>query len=163
MTASDAADAAPSTAWHRRPVDVVLEELGSSLDGLDPAEIERRRAEVGPNELQEGSTTSPLALVWRQISSVMVLILIGAAVLSLLLGKYLEAGAIGAIVVLFTALGFYQEYRAEQAIAALRRMAVPSARVTRAGRVTSVPVGELVPGDICLVYTSDAADDLYTG
>ena len=63
----------------------------------------------------------------------MVLILIGAAVLSLLLGKYLKATAIGAIVVLFTALGFYQEYRAEQAIATLRRMAVPSARVTEAG------------------------------
>ena len=64
----------------------------------------------------------------------------------------------GAIVVLFTALGFYQEYRAEQAIAALRRMAVPSARVTRAGRMTSIPVGELVPGDIVLVESVQAAE-----
>jgi Ca2+-transporting ATPase len=139
---------APSADWHRRSAESVLAELESSASGLDESTIERRRAQCGPNELQESSTTSPLRLIWRQISSVMVLILIVAALLSLALGKYLEAGAIGAIVVLFTALGFYQEYRAEQAIAALRRMAVPSARVTRSGRVTSVPVGELVPGDI---------------
>mgnify|MGYP003701863031 CR=1 FL=1 len=151
MTAPVAAsddEVATTTDWHRRPVDTVLAELATSLDGLDSTDVDRRRAEFGTNELQESAGTSPLALIWGQISSVMVLILIFAAVLSLLLGKYLEAGAIGAIVVLFTALGFYQEYRAEQAIAALRRMAVPSARVTRAGRMTSIPVGELVPGDI---------------
>ena len=134
--------------WHRRNVDAVLAEFGSSMDGLADAAIADRRAEFGPNELQESGGTSKLRLIWGQISSVMVLILIGAAVLSLVLGKYLEAGAIGAIVVLFTALGFYQEYRAEQAIAALRRMAVPSARVTRDGRLTSVSASELVPGDI---------------
>ncbi len=134
--------------WHRRSVDAVLDELDSSLAGLDDTTIGRRRDDVGLNELHESAGTSPLRLIWGQISSVMVLILIGAAVLSLLLGEYLEAGAIGAIVVLFTALGFFQEYRAEQAIAALRRMAVPSARVTRDGRPTSVSVAELVPGDI---------------
>jgi len=134
--------------WHRVDVDSVLSDLDSSLAGLEPAAVERRRESFGTNELQESAGTSKLSLIWGQVSSVMVLILIGAAVLSLLLGKYLEAGAIGAIVVLFTALGFYQEYRAEQAIAALRRMAVPSARVTRSGRMTSVPVGELVPGDV---------------
>jgi P-type Ca2+ transporter type 2C len=139
---------APTPEWHRRDVGSILAELGSSFDGLDDGGVERSRARYGPNELEESGGTSKLTLIWRQISSVMVLILIGAALLSLALGKFLEAGAIGAIVVLFTALGFYQEYRAEQAIAALRRMAVPSARVTRAGRVTSVPVGELVPGDI---------------
>jgi Ca2+-transporting ATPase len=135
-------------AWHRLPVEAVFAELGTSEDGLDEATVERRQAEYGPNELTESATTSKLTLIWQQISSVMVLILIGAAVLSLLLGKYLEAGAIGAIVVLFAALGFIQEYRAEQAIAALKRMAVPSARVTRGGRMVSVPVGELVPGDV---------------
>jgi Ca2+-transporting ATPase len=144
----DTDEASPTSDWHRWSVATVLDELGSSGEGLDAAAIECHRAEFGLNELEESATTSKLALIWGQISSVMVLILIGASVLSLLLGKYLEAGAIGAIVVLFTALGFYQEYRAEQAIAALRRMAVPSARVTRGGRVTSVPVGELVPGDI---------------
>jgi Ca2+-transporting ATPase len=145
---ANAPEVSASTDWHRRDATVVLDELDSSFDGLDSDLVDRRRSEFGTNELQESAGTSPLALIWGQISSVMVLILIGAAVLSLLLGKYLEAGAIGAIVVLFTALGFYQEYRAEQAIAALRRMAVPSARVTREGRSTSVPVAELVPGDI---------------
>ncbi len=134
--------------WHRQSIDVVVDGLGSSLDGLDAAEVASRLEEFGPNELTESAGTSKLRLIWQQISSIMVLILIGAALLSLALGKYLEAGAIGAIVVLFAALGFFQEYRAEQAIAALRRMAVPSARVTRGGLVTSVPVAELVPGDI---------------
>jgi P-type Ca2+ transporter type 2C len=141
-------DTPPMAVWHRQPVDAVFAELGTSMNGLDDATVVQRRDEFGPNELVEASTTSPLRLIWQQISSVMVLILIGAALLSLVLGKYLEAGAIGAIVVLFAALGFYQEYRAEQAIAALRRMAVPSARVTRSGRMTSIPVGELVPGDV---------------
>ena len=138
----------PIEPWHRRSVDVVVDGLGSSLDGLDAAEVAVRLVEFGPNELTESAGTSKLRLIWQQISSIMVLILIGAALLSLALGKYLEAGAIGAIVVLFAALGFFQEYRAEQAIAALRRMAVPSARITRGGLTASVPVGELVPGDI---------------
>jgi P-type Ca2+ transporter type 2C len=76
------------------------------------------------------------------------LILIGAALLSLMLGKYLEAGAIGAIVVLFTVLGFFQEYRAERAIAALRQMSVPVVKARRAGRTVEIPAAQLVPGDI---------------
>ncbi|HYN30990.1 MAG TPA: HAD-IC family P-type ATPase, partial [Ilumatobacteraceae bacterium] len=134
--------------WHRQSVDVVLDGLGGSLDGISATEAAARLDEFGPNELTESKGTSKLRLIWQQISSIMVLILIGAALLSLALGKYLEAGAIGAIVVLFAALGFFQEYRAEQAIAALKRMAVPSARVTRGGLTTSVPVGQLVPGDV---------------
>ncbi len=138
----------PAADWHRRSPDEVLDELGSSDDGLAASVAAARLDEFGPNELEESAGTSKLALIWAQISSVMVLILIGAGVLSLLLGKYLESGAIFAIVVLFAALGFYQEYRAEQAIAALRRMAVASARITRDGRIASIPVAELVPGDI---------------
>jgi Ca2+-transporting ATPase len=147
-TIADAADASSTADWHRRSADEVLEELASSDDGLTASLAASRLGEFGSNELEESAGTSKLALIWAQISSVMVLILIGAAVLSLLLGKYLESGAIFAIVVLFAALGFYQEYRAEQAIAALRRMAVASARITRDGRIASVPVAELVPGDV---------------
>ncbi len=147
-TEGTAAKEVSVTPWHRRSPNEVFDELGSSDDGLATAVAATRLVEFGPNELEESAGTSKLALIWAQISSVMVLILIGAGVLSLLLGKYLESGAIFAIVVLFAALGFYQEYRAEQAIAALRRMAVASARITREGRITSVPVAELVPGDV---------------
>jgi Ca2+-transporting ATPase len=78
----------------------------------------------------------------------MAVILIGAAALSLLLGKLLEAGAILVIVVLFALLGFVQEHRAERAIAALRKMAVPVVRVTRDGQLVEVAAAELVPGDL---------------
>ena len=146
--AIDAVPTPTSPDWHRQGFDDVLAALDSSTQGLSTDQAAVRLEEYGPNELIESRGTRPIVLLWQQISSVMVLILIGAAVLSLLLGKYLEAGAIGAIVVLFAALGFIQEYRAEQAIAALRQLAVPSARVSRDGRVTSIPVGELVPGDV---------------
>jgi P-type Ca2+ transporter type 2C len=134
--------------WHRLPVDDALGALSVTRDGLDAPTAGTRLVEHGPNELVDSGSTSPWRLVWQQISAVMVLILIGAALLSLALGKYLEAGAIGAIVVLFTLLGFFQEYRAEQAIAALRRMAVPTVRVVRRGEAIEVAAAELVPGDV---------------
>lgn len=134
--------------WHQRSADDVLSATGSSRAGLSETEAARRLTANGPNQLEERGTTHPLKLLWEQISAVMVLILIGAAVLSLLLGKYLEAGAIGAIVVLFAALGFFQEFRAEKAIAALRAMAVPTVRAIRDGHPVDVPAADLVAGDL---------------
>lgn len=136
------------SAWHQSTSDAALDALGSARGGLDASAASERLTTHGPNELVDTGSSSPWRLVWQQISAVMVLILIGAALLSLALGKYLEAGAIGAIVVLFTLLGFYQEHRAEQAIAALRKMAVPIVRVVRSGRPVEVPAADLVPGDI---------------
>lgn len=137
--------------WHAWSVDEVFGALESSPDGLASADAAARRARSGPNELIERRTRGPLHLVWEQLSAVMVLILIGAAGLSLVLGKRLEAVAIGTIVVLFALLGFVQEHRAERAIAALRRLAVPRVRVRRRGNVVEVPAVELVPGDIVLL------------
>jgi P-type Ca2+ transporter type 2C len=137
--------------WHELDVDAVLERAHSGVDGLSGVEVARRRAEHGGNQLVEGGASGPLRLLWEQLTAVMVLILIGAAALSLALGKYLEAGAIGTIVVLFALLGFLQEYRAERAIAALRKMAVPIVRVSRDGQVAEVPAAELVPGDIVIL------------
>ena len=134
--------------WHRFAATDVLARLDASPDGLSVAEAAERLVRDGPNELEDRGSKHPLRIVWEQISAVMVLILIGAALLSLALGKLLEAGAIGAIVVLFSVLGFLQEYRAEQAIAALRRMSVPNVRVVRDGRSTELPSVELVSGDV---------------
>ena len=114
--------------WHTAPVADALARLGSSTGGLASADASERLAEHGPNELEDKGSKQPLLILWEQLTAVMVVILIGAALLSLALGKFLEAGAIGAIVVLFALLGFFQEYRAEKAIAALRKMAVPTVR-----------------------------------
>ncbi|MEQ8839391.1 MAG: cation-translocating P-type ATPase [Acidimicrobiales bacterium] len=148
---TSATDAAPDAIdWYRLSVDAALGAQQSTADGLTSEDAARRLVEVGPNELIDNGSTHPLRIVWQQVSAVMVLILIGAALLSLVLGKFLEAGAIGAIVVLFTMLGFFQEYRAERAIAALRQMSVPIVKARRGGRTMEIPAVDLVPGDVVL-------------
>src|SRR5690606_22610425 len=94
---------------------------------------------------------SPLAILWEQITNPLVLLLIFAAIISALLGKADSVIAISAIVILNAVLGVVQEYRAEQAMAALKRMAAPTVRVRRGGRVQEVPARDIVPGDVILL------------
>jgi Ca2+-transporting ATPase len=143
-------------AWHRLSVPDALARLETSHEGLSPAEVGRRREVYGPNELIDRGSKSPLLILWEQLTAVMVLLLFGAAGLSLVLAKFIEAGAILAIIVLFVALGLLQEYRAERAIAALRRLTVPNVRVLRNGQVEVRPANELVPGDIVLLEAGSA-------
>jgi len=140
------------TDWYKRPAIEVLETLKSDLArGLETAETAERLKQYGLNELAESGLRSPWRILWEQFSAVLVLILLGAAVLSLLLGEMKDAIAIGAIVILFALLGFVQEYRAEQAMAALRKLATPLVRVQRDGRLVEIPAREVVPGDIILL------------
>jgi Ca2+-transporting ATPase len=135
--------------WHVMSDAEVIRALVTDLElGLTSADAAARLATRGPNELVEHGAKSPWRILWEQFTAVMVLILIGAALLSLVLGKFLEAGAIVAIVVLFGLLGFYQEYRAERAIAALKKLAVPTVRVRRDGQLTDLTARDLVPGDV---------------
>jgi Ca2+-transporting ATPase len=135
--------------WHvMSNADVVRALATDSERGLTTAEAAARLATRGANELVEHGTKSPWRILWEQFTAVMVLILIVAALLSLVLGKFLEAGAILAIVVLFGLLGFYQEYRAERAIAALKKLAVPAVRVRRDGQLSDISARDLVPGDL---------------
>ena len=146
ITSDDTNGHSPS--WHTLAVEDVMRRLGSSKRGLSAGDAAARLAEHGPNEIEDKGSKKPLIILWAQLTAVMVVILIGAALLSLALGKLLEASAIGAIVVLFALLGFFQEYRAEKAIAALRKLAVPSVRAVRNGRTVEFPAAELVPGDL---------------
>lgn len=140
------------TEWHRRSAERVAGMLVvDPAKGLDPLEAQDRLRKHGPNELQEKARTGPLRMLAEQFLSTMVLILIAAAVLSAVLGKPVEAAAILAIVVMFAILGYLQESRAERAIAALRKLAVPSVRVRRGSAVEEVPARELVPGDVVLL------------
>ncbi len=120
--------------------------------GLDGPEAWRRLQEHGPNELRSGGGRSPLRILAEQFTSTMVLLLIAAAAVSgFLLGEVTDAVVIMIIVALNAVLGFVQEFRAEKAMAALKRMAVPTVRVRRQGEVREISTSKLVPGDILLV------------
>ncbi len=135
--------------WYQLETEEVLAQLRSDVEaGLNAAEAERRLEEHGPNELVERGLKSPWRILWEQLTGILVLILILAAIVSAALGDFEDAVAILAIVVLNAALGFSQEYRAEKAMAALKELAVPTVRVRRGGRVTEISSRLLVPGDI---------------
>ena len=137
--------------WYRITVQETLQSLGTNAEtGLTSTEVQERLDRYGPNELIERGKKSAWWILLEQFKEVMVIVLIIAAIVSALLGEYTEVVVILAIVVLNAILGFSQEYRAEQAMAALKKMAVPSVRVRRDGRIQEVSSTELVPGDIIL-------------
>ena len=146
----------PTTQVWQCTLDDLTTLLGSDSDrGLAGQEAERRHAEFGPNELPEAPPLSPLKLFLSQFTSVIVWVLIGAAVVSGLLEDWLDAAAILAIVLLNGVLGFVQELRAERSLAALRKMSVATARVFRDGILRSIPARELVSGDLILLKAGD--------
>lgn len=138
--------------WHQWTVHETGKELKTdSANGLAQAEAVARLQQYGPNELAEQGGRSPFTILWEQFTATMVLILIAAAIVSAFLGKWNEAIAILAIVLLFALLGFVQEYRAEKAMAALKKLAVPNVRVRRTGALQELPARDLVPGDLVLL------------
>ncbi|MBN2353106.1 MAG: cation-translocating P-type ATPase [Spirochaetales bacterium] len=138
---------------HSRTVDELLREFSTDPEsGLTEGEAARRLAEHGPNELKERPRPGFLALLFNQFKNFLIIILLIAAAVSIYpLGEYFEAGAIVAIVVLNAVLGVFQEARAENALAALKKMAAPNASVVRGGRRLSIPARELVPGDVVVL------------
>jgi P-type Ca2+ transporter type 2C len=134
--------------WHALKADAVLKHLEVQHDGLSSEEVERRLQNYGPNQLKEAPRPGFMALLWAQLNNFVVILLIVASVISALLGDYVEAAAIMAIVVLNSVLGIVQEQRAEQALAALKKLAAPDAQVLRDGVRRAVPSYNLVPGDI---------------
>ncbi|HEY9075079.1 MAG TPA: cation-translocating P-type ATPase [Anaerolineaceae bacterium] len=135
--------------WHTLNSSDVLEKLNTTLQsGLTSEEAARRLETYGPNQLKEKPRPSFLRLVFDQLNNFLMILLIIAAVVSAFLGETIDAGAILAIVVLNAVLGVIQENRAEQALAALKKMAAPEAQVLRNGSRVSVPASQLVPGDV---------------
>ncbi len=147
-------------AWHSRSAEEVLVQLGSTVFGLSSVEAARRLAESGPNELKEREAISPVQIFFSQFNSLIIWVLIAAAVISGLLGERMDAAAILTIVVLNAVIGFYQEFKAEKSIAALKKMTSPHATVRRDGQVISIPASGVVAGDILALEAGDlvAAD-----
>ncbi len=138
--------------WHILDIPQVLEELDVSEEkGLSSGAASQRLSQFGPNELADRGGKSPWKILLEQLAGVMTIVLIVSAVISIFLGDYEDAAAILAIVILNTILGFTQEYRAENAMAALRKMTVPNVKVRRDGHIRELSARELVPGDLILL------------
>ena len=147
-------------AWHTQSVEEVLAQVASTADGLSSQEAAQRLATNGPNELKEGKPISPLQIFLDQFKSLIIWILIVAGVISGLLGEVVDCIAILAILVLNAVIGFYQEFKAEKSIAALKQLTAPQAKVWRDGQVTSIAASDIVDGDILALEAGDliAAD-----
>ena len=138
--------------WHTLDVDTAVAELDTNAEaGLDNAQAEQRLGEYGPNALIDRGGISPWQILWEQLTGIMVLVLIIAGAISAFIGDIEDTVVIFVLVIINAAIGFTQEYNAEQAMAALQKMAVPTVRVRRAGRVNTVPASDLVPGDLVLL------------
>ncbi|MCB0060672.1 MAG: cation-translocating P-type ATPase [Caldilineaceae bacterium] len=147
-----------SQQWYLQPIESVLEALKSDKEaGLGKAEAEERLTQYGPNELVEKGMKSPWQILLEQLSDAMVIVLIVAAIISGFIGEAQDTIVIIAIVVLNAALGVSQEYRAERAIAELKKLAVPTVRVRRGGKVEEISARELVPGDIVQLEAGNVA------
>ncbi|HTP01776.1 MAG TPA: cation-translocating P-type ATPase [Anaerolineales bacterium] len=141
-------EAKPNTAWHALDVDEVLRDLRVHDEGLTSEEAAHRLRRYGHNELEEAARPGFWSTLWEQLNNFVVILLIVAAGVSALLGEWVDAAAILAIVVLNTVLGIIQERKAEESLAALKRLAAPEAHTLRDGRRADIPARNLVPGDI---------------
>jgi P-type Ca2+ transporter type 2C len=123
--------------------------LGTDIEkGLSTAEAALRTEKYGPNQLQEAPKRTFLQMVIDQLKSFVIILLIVAAAISGILGEWVDAIAILLIVILNAVMGVVQESRAEEALAALKKMASPEAHIVRDGKRLSVPASQLVPGDV---------------
>jgi Ca2+-transporting ATPase len=138
--------------WYKLDSDDVVQQLETSAsDGLSTAEAKQRLEKYGQNELIEKGAKSPWLILLDQFKDAMVIILFIAALVSLVLGEEADVIIIMAIVVLNAVIGFTQEYRAEQAVAALKKLSVPVVKVRRDGRFEEVSAREIVPGDVVML------------
>jgi Ca2+-transporting ATPase len=141
--------------WHTLILNEVFIKVESDPKGLTNTEATNRFLETGPNEIRATKRVSALELLLEQFKNILILILLGATAISLVLGHGLESIVIAVIVLFAVFLGFIQEYRAERAIEALRKMAAPLATVFRDGNEVQIPARNLVPGDVILLHTGD--------
>ncbi|MBM7563519.1 calcium-translocating P-type ATPase, SERCA-type [Paenibacillus sacheonensis] len=142
--------------WHGLETAELAKALDANLEtGLSPDKAAERLMQVGRNELSEGKKVSPLKLFLGQFKDFMVLVLMGATLISGLLGEYLDAITIVAIIVINAVLGFVQEFRAEKSLRALKALSAPMAKALRGGEIIFIPASELVPGDVVELESGD--------
>ncbi len=145
-----------NSAWHSMEVAEVLKELDTDIHrGLAEEEGKKRLEEYGYNELKKEEKVSPFKLFINQFKNILIIILLIAIALSALIGEVVDAAIIGVIVIFCAVLGFIQEYRAERALEALKKMLSSTITILRGGKEEEIPSKELVPGDILLLEAGD--------
>lgn len=137
--------------WHTTEADDALLKLESTVSGLTTTEAQKRLEELGPNTIPEKQSRSLLLMLLAQFSDFMIMVLLAAALISGFIGELQDTIAILVIVLLNAIIGTVQEFRAQRAVAALRKMAAPAAQVLRDGKTVTLTATELVPGDIVLL------------
>ena len=140
----------PARPWASAP-ERVLATLDSSPDGLSTAEAEERLRAWGPNQIEDERAVHPTTILLRQFRSPLIYILIIAAAVTIALDEYVDAAVIALVLIFNAVVGFFQEYRAERSLEALRRLAGTRARVIREGRERELDATGLVPGDVVLL------------
>lgn len=142
--------------WYELRGDQVEEQTSTNLmDGLTEQEVKKRLETFGYNQLQEKKKKPALLLFLAQFKDFMVLVLIGATIISALLGEYVDAIAVMAIVILNGVLGFFQEARAEKSLQALKELAAPQVTALRNGKWTKIQSKEVVVGDVVKFNSGD--------
>ncbi|MDD5022664.1 MAG: cation-transporting P-type ATPase [Candidatus ainarchaeum sp.] len=141
--------------WHSEDLEEIMDKLGSTRKGLSEGEISEKTKIFGLNELVEKKQVSVIEIFLHQFKSIVVLALIIAAVLSLIMEEYLDVAVIVLVLMVNAIIGTFQEYRAEKALLALKKMAASNATVVRSGKIRKIPSRELVPGDIVLLEEGD--------
>jgi len=141
--------------WHTKDISVLIEELKTTEQGLSSEEARKRLTLHGPNKLVEKKKRGPIFMLLDQFKDFMILVLIAAAIISGIIGEPTDTIAIIVIVILNAIVGFVQEYRAEKAMEALKKMATPKAILLRDGKTVEIPSEEIVPGDIVLLTAGD--------
>ncbi len=137
------------------PVDSVYEKLNTSPQGLSEGEARQRKRQYGPNQLRKAKERATWAVLVDQFKSLIILLLSLAAVLSFVLGEWIEAAAIASVILINGAIGFFTELQAIRSVEALRRLSQVKTKVRRGGQVLEVPAQDLVPGDIVLLDAGD--------
>jgi calcium-translocating P-type ATPase len=142
---------APPANWHALEHERAAALLETRPTGLSPGEVEARLARYGFNALPESKPTSALVVLLHQVRSPLIYILVLAAVVTVIIGEYIDAAVIAAVVLLNTGIGFVQERKAEASVRSLMKLVSPVARVLRDGREKEVASRDLVPGDVVLL------------
>jgi magnesium-transporting ATPase (P-type) len=137
--------------WHALSAEACVSRLQSSPKGLTQAEARHRLVRFGPNQIEEIPPPSVLRLILHQFASPLIYILLVAAIVTSLLGEWIDTGVIVAVLLLNAAIGFTQEYQAERSLRSLMRSLAPKARVLRGGVELIIDSRELVPGDLVLL------------